>query len=295
MEWLNKKRQEIDEIDNKIVNLICDRVSIIMEIGEYKNSNSIPVMQYTRVNEVMKKRAELARNRGIDEKLIHDIYQIIIDYSCVQEEKIVSLNQEKKQSKVIRIATLGPEGTCHDNAVKNYIKYQKLVDNNTSITYINNFEDAVVLLKNGDVDYIIQNCAHPQVGLLNEKYRNEIYMIDSFVFPTKSMGIIKKKNWKEGRNLGMMPATINYICKEEWNDLIYESSNPLVEQGLLEGKYGYGITFLEAVDRHPEELELVENFGGPIDTGWIVYGKKKRNIYGDVLGTNLHEYYVKEI
>lgn len=285
MDWLSEKRKQIDEIDDCILEKLERRVRLIEEIGQYKLEADVAVMQPQRVNEIMEKCKKFAEENNLKPDFLQKLYKLIIQYSCEEEQRMK--DEIKKEN--IRICTLGPEGTCHDNAVKNYIKFQNL-EVKSEVVYIKDFTDAVTMLKEGSADYIIQNCAHPQVGLLNEKYRKEIYIIDSFLFPTKSMGVIKRKNSHHQNTIGIMPATVNYIDKENWDSIIYEAANPLVEAGLLEDKYEYGITFTDSVDRHPDILELTESFGGPVDTVWIVYGRIKRNVNGEVLGNNLNEF-----
>lgn len=174
----------------------------------------------------------------------------------------------------IIFCTLGPEGTCHDNAVKNFAKYNNITE--YCIEYVNNFTEAAELMKNSKVDFIIQNCAHPQVYELNERYRREIFVVDSFIFPTKEMGILKRKDSNGDKTLGLMPATKGYINLNEWDNLIYETANPIVGQNLIRGKYNFGITFIEYTKTHSNILEVYEDFGGPVDTAWIVYGKERK-------------------
>ena len=59
---------------------------------------------------------------------------------------------------IIRVCTLGPEGTCHDNAAKHYLQFQNI--KNFEMIYISDFEDAVNLVNAGKADYIIQNSSH---------------------------------------------------------------------------------------------------------------------------------------
>lgn len=285
MDWLSEKRKQIDEIDDCILEKMKQRVRLIEEIGEYKRKVEVAVMQPRRVNEIMEKCRIFAEDNKLDADFLQKLYMLIIQYSCEKEQ---GMKDEIKKEK-IRICTLGPEGTCHDNAVKKYIEFQNIAAQ-SEIVYVGNFVDAVTMLKEKRADYIIQNCAHPQVGLLNEKYRKEIFIIDSFLFPTKSMGVIKRKNSSHKNIIGIMPATINYTDREKWNSIIYEASNPLVEEGLVEDRYEYGITFTDSVDRHPDILELTESFGGPVDTAWLVYGRVKRNVNEELLGSNLNEF-----
>ncbi len=182
---------------------------------------------------------------------------------------------------VMKVCTLGPESTCHDNAVKHYLEFQNI--KNFEILYIDDFEDAVSLVTSGKADYIIQNCSHPQVSIICAKYRSEIFTIDTFIFPAKAMGILRsKKHHFDNKNLGLMPATKGYINESEWDDLIIESANPRVFEGLKKGKYEYGITFVDYAKEN-DDLEIVESFGEGVDSAWILYGKQRR-FSGDVVG-----------
>lgn len=285
MDWLSEKRKQIDVIDDCVLEKMRQRVRLIEEIGEYKLKSDVAVMQPGRVNEIMEKCRKFAEENNLNADFLQALYTLIIQYSCEKEQGMKGdITKEK-----IRICTLGPAGTCHDNAVKNYIEFQN-IKAQSEIFYVTDFIDAVTMLREESADYIIQNCAHPQVGLLNEKYRKEIFIIDSFLFPTKSMGVIKRKNSHHKNTIGIMPAAINYTDREKWDSIIYEDANPLVEEGLLEDKYEYGITFTDSADRHPDVLELTESFGGPVDTAWIVYGRVRRNTNEEVLGSNLGDF-----
>lgn len=285
MMWLQKKRQEIDIIDAELADLLKKRFKIVEEIGHYKKENNIPVMQNSRVEEIMKKCEFLAGEKKLDPEFLKKLYKLIINHACRLESEMIPLEDDEK---AVVFCTLGPEGTCHSNAVKQFIKFHSIV--NAEIVYVNDFEEAVKKMRIGNADYIVQNAAHPQVGLLNEKYRNEIYVNDSFLCPTLSMGILRRKGGNRKRKIGLMPAAVNYINQEDWEELVFETANPIVGEELLHGKYDFGITFTRFALEYPDELELVVDFGGPVDTCWLVYGKEKRNVYGEVLGDKTVKY-----
>lgn len=285
MDWLSEKRKQIDVIDDCILESMKRRVRLIEEIGEYKRKSEVSVMQPGRVSEIMEKCRKFAEENNLDADFLEALYTMIIGHSCEKEQGMKADSKKEK----IRICTLGPQGTCHDNAAGNYMEFQNIKAQG-EIVYVTDFTDAVTMLKEERADYIIQNCAHPQVGLLNEKYRKEIFIIDSFLFPTKSMGIIRRKDSRHKNTIGIMPAAVNYTDRERWDSIIYETANPLVEEGLLEDKYEYGITFTDSAKRHPDILELTESFGGPVDTAWIVYGRVKRNTKEEVLGSNIGDF-----
>ena len=51
---------------------------------------------------------------------------------------------------------------------------------------------------------------------------------------------------------------------------------------LLAGRYDSGLTHMEHVEEHADELRLDLDIG-EIDTTWVIYGKQKR-FQGEVLG-----------
>lgn len=192
----------------------------------------------------------------------------------------------------IAFCTLGPEGTCHDEALKHFIKFQNIT--NFIIKYREDFFLAAEDLIKGEVDFIIQNCAHPTVAELAPRYNGKIYIVDSFVYPAKSMGVLHNKKMKNSELiLGIMPAAVGYIDTKKWNKLIYEISNPIVMQKLLKGEYGYGVTFTEYVQQYPDDLEIVINFGERVDSAWIVYSRYKK-CNGSILGNYQPNYYIQK-
>jgi hypothetical protein len=67
-------------------------------------------------------------------------------------------------------------------------------------------------------------------------------------------------------------SLIDYSC----------ASKPIVAEELLAGRYESGLTHLEHLEKHPDELRLDLEIG-EIDTTWVVYGTEKR-FRGDVIG-----------
>lgn len=59
-------------------------------------------------------------------------------------------------------------------------------------------------------------------------------------------------------------------------------SKPIVAEELLAGRYDSGLTHLEHLAEHEDELRLDLEIG-EIDTTWVVYGTQKR-FRGEVIG-----------
>ncbi len=112
-------------------------------------------------------------------------------------------------------ATLGPFGTCHELATKAYIEFQEV--HNAKVELFDDLLQALDLLRNGKVDFIIQNSAHPKVYELTEKYFREVFVIDSFLCPTNAMGVLSRRDVEHPRSLGLMPATQAYVNVKRWD------------------------------------------------------------------------------
>ena len=174
-------------------------------------------------------------------------------------------------------ATLGPSGTCHELATEAYIKFQEVP--NAKVELFDDLLQALELLHDGKVDFIIQNSAHPKVYELTEKYFREVFVIDSFLCPTRAMGVLSRRDVEHPRSLGLMPATQAYVNTERWDTLIYETAKPVVGQNLLAGKYDSGIAALRFAEENPDVL-VVDEFIGSIQTAWLVYGRQQNRQLG---------------
>lgn len=88
MEILKPYRARIDALDDRIVDLLIERIAIIREVGVLKAREGIPAILQDRVDEVRERAASRAANRGLDAELVRKLYTILIDYSCALEENI---------------------------------------------------------------------------------------------------------------------------------------------------------------------------------------------------------------
>jgi chorismate mutase/prephenate dehydrogenase len=66
------------EVDEELVDLIGERKSLVVEIGEIKNELGLPVLDPAREAAVVRRAASLARDHDLDEELIRDVIWRII-------------------------------------------------------------------------------------------------------------------------------------------------------------------------------------------------------------------------
>jgi hypothetical protein len=180
----------------------------------------------------------------------------------------------------IKIVTLGPEGTCHERAVRRYMDFQGVPD--YEIEFIADFLDGLERIRGEEQVFLIQCSAHPKVHEVTERYWREVFVVDTFIYPTKHLVVLTRLDVEKPRSLGIVPATKGYVDLSQWDEIIDVVSKPVVGEELLIGCYDSGLTHMEHLEAHRDELRLDLDIG-EIDTTWLVYGTKKR-FQGDVIG-----------
>lgn len=199
-------------------------------------------------------------------------------------------------SKKIVFATLGPEGTCHDYVLRNYLNYQGIVEI-AEIKYFSDFNEGLALLEDGKANFVMQCSAHPEVHLFMEHDPENLPVVDTFIFPTKPLALLKRVDCENDKkvSLGFVPAAAGYIqdILDEFEVIVSYESKPLVGEALQNGEVMYGFTQEEYAHSPESNLEIVRKFGAVVST-WIIYGKTKR-FAGKLLGNKITDYYLEDI
>jgi len=84
---LEQLRDEINNIDEQIVNLLNKRFDLVYKVGEYKKKSRLPVLNIMVENEKIKKIQEIKGLNYYHE--ICELFQIIFRYSRDIQEEIV--------------------------------------------------------------------------------------------------------------------------------------------------------------------------------------------------------------
>ncbi|HEX67904.1 MAG TPA: chorismate mutase, partial [bacterium] len=106
-EELEKLRNQIDEIDEKILSLLNKRAELVIKVGEIKKVSNLPISDPARERKILKKILE--KNKGpLKEKHVRGIFQEIFSASLDIQRPLT-------------IAYLGPEATfTHEAARKRF-------------------------------------------------------------------------------------------------------------------------------------------------------------------------------
>lgn len=78
-------RLHIDSLDNRLLELIAERMGVAREIGEYKRAHSMAIVQQDRFNELLQTAETRAENMGLSRSFIHRIFTAIHEESVRQQ------------------------------------------------------------------------------------------------------------------------------------------------------------------------------------------------------------------
>lgn len=131
----------------------------------------------------------------------------------------------------ITLITLGPEGTCHERAVRNYMRFQGI--DNYDVGYIGDFFDGLEQIRDRPNAFLVQCSAHPLVHKITERYWQEVFVVDTFIYPTKALAVLSRRDVERPRSLGIVPATHGYVDLTQWGEVIDVQSKPIVAEELL--------------------------------------------------------------
>ena len=82
-------RNQIDNFDTKIIELLDNRKQVVKHIANFKNENKLTIFQIDRWFEILNTRKENASLLGVDEQMVEEIFALIHKYSILTQTKIM--------------------------------------------------------------------------------------------------------------------------------------------------------------------------------------------------------------
>lgn len=205
MKDLREIRDEIDEIDSKIVTLYEKRMQLTTEVAEYKISVGKQVLDKQREKEKLKCVKEQAKeeNRyGVGE-LFEQImamsrkrqYQLLRQYGQTQELGFREVDALPFYTK--KIVYQGTEGAYSQLALKAYF------GDDTQGYHVDTWRDAMEAIKNGEADYAVLPIENSSAGIVGENF-DLMLEYDNYIVAEKTIKI-------EHALLGLPDAEISDI------------------------------------------------------------------------------------
>jgi chorismate mutase len=85
-------RDQIDKLDDKIINLLEERMLVSEKIGSHKKDNNITILQTKRWDDMLKTRLQLGNRKGLSDEFIIKLFRSIHQESINHQTKV--MNQE---------------------------------------------------------------------------------------------------------------------------------------------------------------------------------------------------------
>ena len=85
-EGLEALRKRILEVDELLVGLVGERRELVLKVGKLKAEMGLPVLDPSREAAVVRRAAELARDKGVDEEMTRDVIWRIIASAREEQE-----------------------------------------------------------------------------------------------------------------------------------------------------------------------------------------------------------------
>ncbi len=96
---LQPHRESLDIINIQILSLLSERMKICMKIAEIKAEQDIPMMQPQRITALLAMLKDKSTDFGLRPEYTELIFQLVIEETCHQEEKLIDkLLREKKNN-----------------------------------------------------------------------------------------------------------------------------------------------------------------------------------------------------
>ena len=83
-------RDQIDKLDDRIINLLEDRMEVSEKIGAYKKDNNITILQTKRWDDMLKTRLKLGDRKGLSEEFIIKLFRSIHQESINHQTKVMN-------------------------------------------------------------------------------------------------------------------------------------------------------------------------------------------------------------
>ncbi len=87
---LAELRDEIDKLDDRLINVIDERMRVVEHIGNYKKENNITILQNKRWDDLLKNRLVLGDKKGLSEDFINKLFMAIHQESINKQTTIMN-------------------------------------------------------------------------------------------------------------------------------------------------------------------------------------------------------------
>ena len=95
MQDIQTLREQLDQIDRKMMGLLAERMDVARQIGRWKMERGLPVLDAAREEQVLESRAAMVSDPEMQER-VKTLFRDIMAMSRAEQEKI--LREEKNNA-----------------------------------------------------------------------------------------------------------------------------------------------------------------------------------------------------
>lgn len=166
-------RQEIDEIDQKIVELFEQRLEIVTQVAEYKIANGKPVLDRDREREKLTRLEELAGSE-FSKKSVNGIFEQIMAISRKRQYQLLAAQgmeglsgftvKDALELDDARVVYQGVEGAYSQMAMEAFF------GEHPNSFHVDTWRDAMEAIRNDEADYAVLPIENSSAGIVSENY-----------------------------------------------------------------------------------------------------------------------------
>lgn len=90
-------REQIDQVDRELLEVMSRRVRLVEKAGEYKKLNNVAIFQMERWKKVFESRPEWGKSLQLDVDFVKELFQLIHTESIKKQEEIMEKELSKKE------------------------------------------------------------------------------------------------------------------------------------------------------------------------------------------------------
>ncbi len=87
---LDELRDQIDELDNRLIHILGERMEVAEKIGRYKKENGMAVLQTWRWETMLRARMDLGNQKGLNEAFVTKLFRSIHQESIHRQRRVMN-------------------------------------------------------------------------------------------------------------------------------------------------------------------------------------------------------------
>ncbi len=164
---LLKLREQLDQIDRRIVEALAARDDVVRRIGELKLAGG-ELRDPDREQSLLTRLAELAREHGLDGYYVTRLFREILEHSIrSQTHRLVEAANPQHRQPQITVGYQGIEGSYSEQAARRHFAHR---DAELALRGFDSFAEMLEAARDGEIDYAMLPIENTTAGSINESY-----------------------------------------------------------------------------------------------------------------------------